>query len=145
MANNIIVKTLGKLKFLYRYKNCLNKSLRKNLSMALLQCHLDYCVTTWYPTLSSQLKNRLQTNQNKIARYILNYNHREHIGQTDLSSTNFINVSDRVEQLRLNHVFKIRHGTSPRYLLEGFRRISNIHGLQTRSSSNNFFDIISKT
>ena len=67
MANNIIAKTLAKLKFLYRYKNCLNQTLRKNLSMALLQC-----ATTWYPTLSVRLKNKLQTTQNKIARYILN-------------------------------------------------------------------------
>ena len=52
MANNNIAKTLAKLKFLYRYKNCLNQTLRKNLSMALLQCHLDYYSTTWYPTLS---------------------------------------------------------------------------------------------
>ena len=123
MANNIIAKTLAKLKFLYRYKNCLNQTLRKNPSMALLQCHLDYCATTWYPTLSVRLKNKLQTTQNKIARYILNYNHREHIGRTELSSISFINIKDRVEQLRLNHVFKVRQGTSPKYLFEGFFRL----------------------
>ena len=107
--------------------------------MALLQCHLDYCSTTWYPTLSSKLKNKLQTTQNKIVRYILNFNHREHVGQTELDSLKFLNVSDRVEQLRLNHVFKIRQGLSPVYLSEGFIQISNSHRFQTRSSTANFF------
>ena len=91
MANSVISKTLGKLKFLYRYKSCLDQTLRKNLCMALLQCHLDYCSTTWYPTLSSKLKNKLQTTQNKIVRYILNFNHREHVGQTELDSLKFLN------------------------------------------------------
>ena len=49
------------------------------------------------------------------------------------------NVSDRVEQLRLNHVFKIRQGLSPVYLSEGFIQISNSHRFQTRSSTANFF------
>ena len=139
MANSVISKTLGKLKFLYRYKTCLDKTLRKNLCMALLQCHLDYCSTTWYPTLSSKLKNKLQTTQNKVVRYILNFNHRENVGQTELDSLNFLNINDRVEQLRLNHVFKIRQGLSPVYLSEGFTQISNTHRFQTRLISDNFF------
>ena len=139
MANSVISKTLGKLKFVYRYKSYLDQTLRKNLCMALLQCHLDYCSTTWYPTLSSKLKNKLQTTQNKIVRYILNFNHREHVGQTRLDSLKFLNVSDRVEQLRLNHVFKIRQGLSPVYLSEGFIQLSNSHRFQTRSSTANFF------
>ena len=139
MVNNVISKTIGKLKFLYRYKNCLNQILSKNLCMALLQCHLDYCASIWYPTLSSRLKNKLQVIQNKIVRYILNYNHREHVGQLELNSLNFLSVRDRVAQLLLNHVYSICELTSPVYLYEGFCQLSDIHGFQTRSSANNYF------
>lgn len=40
MANSVIKKVSGRLKFLYRYAHILNRTLRKNLSSALLQCHM---------------------------------------------------------------------------------------------------------
>ncbi len=107
--------------------------------MALLQCHLDYCATSWYPNLSCRLKTKLQTTQNKIVRYILNYGHREHVGQLQRNMLGFLNVHDRVKQLRLNHVFKVRNGLSPCYLHEGFVKVSFMHKFKTRSSVNNFY------
>ena len=106
--------------------------------MALLQSHFDYCCTTWFPTLSCRLRNKLQTTQNKIVRFILNLHHREHIGQIQLDSIKLLNVRDRVEQLRLNHVFKIRHHMGPIYLRDCFTPVSEIHSIQTRSSHSNF-------
>ena len=89
--------------------------------------------------MSSRLKNKLQVTQNKIVRYILNHNHREHVGQLELNSLNFLSVRDRVAQLRLNHVYRIREGTSPVYLNEGFCQLSDIHDFQTRSRADNYF------
>ena len=41
-VNNIIKKVNSRLKFLYRQANCLSETSRKTLSMALIQCHVDY-------------------------------------------------------------------------------------------------------
>ena len=116
MVSNVIAKALGKLKFPYRQGHFLNSELRKTLCTALIQCHLDYCCTAWYQSLSNVLKQKLQVVQNKIVRFVLKLPPRSHIGQTQLDALHYLNVSDRVSQLRLNHVYKIRNGTSPSYL-----------------------------
>ena len=58
-----------------------------------------------------------------MVRFILNLQARAHIGQTELNTLNLLSISDRVTQLRLNQVFKIRKGTSPLYLKEHFREV----------------------
>ena len=90
MTTSIISKTIAKLKFLYRYKGILSQTLRKNLSTALLQCHLDYCATAWYPSLSVKIKRKMQINPNKIVRFILNRGPGEHIGQVELNTLGFM-------------------------------------------------------
>ena len=139
MATSIISKTIGKLKFLYRYKSILSQNLRKKLSTALLQCHFDYCATAWYPSLSIKMKRKMQITQNKIVRFVLNLGPREHIGQLELNSLGFLNVNDRVEQLRLNQVYKIYHNSSPVYLTSGFELLANAHKVRTRASAKNFY------
>ena len=84
MFTQVVSKVAGKLKFLYRYQHCLNRNLRKNLSSALLQCHIDYCCTTWFSGLSCKWKNKLQVTQNKIVRFIHGMQPRSHIGQVEL-------------------------------------------------------------
>ena len=81
----------------------------------------------------------MQITQNKIVRFILNLGPREHIGQIELNSLGFLNVNDRVEQLRLNQVYKIYHKSSPVYLTSGFELLVNAHKVRTRASAKNFF------
>ena len=59
MAKSVISKITKKLKFKYRYQQCLNQTVRKNLCSALLQCHFDYCCASWYLNLNAQLKRKL--------------------------------------------------------------------------------------
>ena len=139
MASSVVSKVIGKLKFLYRHKNYLNQSMRKKLCSALLQCHLDYCCTAWYPSLSAKLKGKLQITQNRIVRFILNLSPRDHIGQLELNKINCINIADRVEQLRLNHVFKIKNNTCPSYLSDNFCEVNSVHCRETRASHFNFY------
>ena len=89
--------------------------------------------------LSIKMKRKMQITQNKIVRFILNLGPREHIGQVELNTLGFLNVHDRVEQLRLNQVYKICNKTSPGYLTSGFELLANTHNLQTRASAQNFF------
>ena len=85
-----------------------------------------------------------------MVRFILKLPSRSHIGQSQLSALNFLNISDRVSQLRLNHVFKIsfslavyfriQNGTSPLYLTDYFKPVSTDHNFNTRSiASANYF------
>ena len=51
----------------------------------------------------------------------------------------FLNVSDRVKQLQLGHVFKIKNKTCPSYLAENFIKLNeNTHRRETRSKAYNF-------
>lgn len=138
MAKGVIAKITQKLKFLYRYQDCLNKTIKRNLCSALLQCHFDYCSSSWYFNLNTRLKRKLQTTQNRIVRYITGLPPRSHIGQTELDSIQYLNVEDRLKQLCLNHLFKVKAGTSPSYLKDMFTEVSQVHNFNTRSRTHNF-------
>ena len=62
-----------------------------------------------------------------------------YFGYSGLDSLGFLNVENRVKQLRLNHIFKIFNGTYPSYLLEHFHKVSDFHMYNTSGSSKNFF------
>ena len=137
MFYQVLSKVNNRIKFLYRYKDCLSLSLRKKLCSALVLCHFDYCCQSWFTSLSSLQKQKLQAAQNKVVRYILDLSPRAHIGQTQLNLLGLLNVSDRVKFTRLNHVFKIKNTVCPTYLKGNFNKIP--HDLNTRASSHNFF------
>jgi hypothetical protein len=138
MVNSVIKKVSNRLKFLHRHAHILNQKLRKNLSSALIQCHMDYCCTSWYSGITQKYKQKLQIAQNKIARYILKLSSRDHIGQTELNLLNLLKFNDRVKQLRLNHVFNILNSQGAAYLSQNFNKSSNVHSHRTRSSNTNF-------
>jgi len=41
------------------------------LVMSLIQCHYDYACCIWHKGLYKVLKNKLQTTQNKLIRFVL--------------------------------------------------------------------------
>ena len=138
IANSIIKKTGDRLKFLYRQALFLNEKSRQILCSALIQCYFDYSCSSWFSALSTRLQNRLQVMQNKMVRFILNKNSRDHIGQKELDRLGLLNVKDRVTQLKLNHVYKIAHNTTPEYLTDNFTRVFERHTHNTRASEYNF-------
>ena len=85
-VSNIIKKSNGKLKLLYRHKEVLNKDTRKTLTLALIQGHVDYASTSWYFSLGSTLRAKLQVVQNKMTRFIFNMGPRDHIGYSELKA-----------------------------------------------------------
>ena len=138
IAQNILNKAGARLKFLFRHAGCLNQKTRKILCNALILCYFDYACSSWYTSLSQHFKNRLQTMQNKVVRFILNLGPRDHIGQEQRDKLGMLSVKDRVTQLNLNKVFKIFHGTSPTYLNSNFIRITSVHNHSTRVRPYNF-------
>ena len=109
--------------------------------MSLIQCHFDYACSFWYPGLSKVLKNKLQVTQNKIIRFVLNMDSRAHVGSEVFKSLGWLPVSKRVDQIILNHVFKVKSGQSPDYMVEHFIQASSIHSYGTRFRETGCFSI----
>ena len=139
VLEDIIKKCNTRLKFLYRYNDMLNLEVRKTLCTALIQCSFDYSCCSWYPGINETFKKKLQVMQNKMVRFILKLDSRAHIGNDELVNAGFLSVVDRVKQLKLGHVFKIKNKSCPIYLRENFSKLDeNAHRRETRSKAYNF-------
>lgn len=135
IGNENVKKINNKLKFLYRKASFLNLRERTMLCSAMLQSHFDYACNFWYRGLCSYIKKRLQTAQNKIIRYILDYSSRSHIGYSDHCKVNMLNVEQRVNYLTLNHMYNIVNGSSPVYL-NSMNEVSHCHNTRGGSKFN---------
>ena len=140
IVNEISKKVNSRLRFLYRYKDYLNKESRKTLCTALIQCHFDYSCSSWFPGINKGLSDKLQVLQNRMVRFILNLNNRHHIGCKELKEAGFLKVTERVKQLKLGHIFRIKNKTCPSYMNTNFDLLSeNENRCSTRSYEFNFF------
>ena len=88
MALKVINKINSRLKFLYREKRDLTPHLKRLLCNALIQPHLDYACSAWYPNLNKKFKSKLQTVQNRCIRYGLQLDNRSYIGKKDFEKIN---------------------------------------------------------
>jgi hypothetical protein len=138
VVNSIVSKVNSRLKFLYRYASVLDYNTRKHLCSALIQCHIDYACSSWYPSLSKCFKDKLQICQNKIVRFINDMGPRESVNCQTLADMSLLNIEARNKQLRLNHVFKIVNSTGPSYMKESFMFTRDLHSHFTRSKLYNF-------
>ena len=78
--------------------------------------------------------------QNKMIRFISVLDSRAHIGNQELAKAGFLSVPDRVKQLKLGHVLKIRNGTSPYYMTAHFQLLKeNENRIVTRATAYNFY------
>ena len=65
---------------------------------------------------------------------------RAHIGNEELEKAGFLKVNDRVKQLKLGHVFKIKQKTCPYYLATNFQNLNDDENrIVTRGKANNFY------
>ena len=109
--------------------------------MCLIQCHFDYACCVWYYSINNVLKNKLQTTQNKLIRFILDLDSRVHISPEHFKLLNWLPVHSRVEHLTLCHVFKIRNNLSPLYMSDHFISQDTVHSYGTRLNSKGAFVI----
>ena len=87
-----------------------------------------------------ELTKKLQVVQNKMIRFISDLEPRTHIGNKELAKAGYLSVPDRVKQLKLGHVFKIRNGTSPYYMTAHFQSLKEFENrVVTRATSHNFY------
>ena len=91
IVNNIVSKVNSRLKFMYRNAKSLDTRTRKYLCSALIQCHIDYACSSWYPSLNKSLKDKFRICQNKIVRFIYGMGPRDSINQCILSDMSLLN------------------------------------------------------
>jgi len=134
MALNVLSKLNSRLKFLYRKNKFLSPQLRRLLCNALLQPHYDYACSVWYPNLNKNLKNKLQTFQNKCIRFCLLLDDRTHVGLNEFEKINWLPVDHRFRQCLSTNAFKFFEDKCPLYMKDIFD-ISCINRISTRNSA----------
>ena len=65
--------------------------------------------------------------QNKIMRFVLNMDSMAHVGPDVIKALGWLPVSKRADNIILNHVFKVKSGQSPYYMVEHIIPASSIH------------------
>ena len=76
--------------------------------------------------------------QNKVVRFIHGYSYRTSLRVEDYKNIGWLNVENRVIQLRLNHVHKIFYDNCSSYMKNNFNLVSQTHSYSSRNSSHNF-------
>ena len=137
-AGHLMKTCAGRLAFLYRYSNLLDTKCRLTLCSTLIQPHIDSCCSAWYGSLTVSLKNRLDVIQRKMVRFVNGMSFRDHVGNKEMYNLSWLSIPDRVAFFRLIHVFKIRHDLAPKYLVENFKNVSDVHSHNTRGSGLNY-------
>ena len=118
MALKALNKINGKLNFLYCKNKFLTPTLRRMLCSAIVQPHIDYACSVWYPNLSEKQKRKIQIAQNKCIQFCLKLDKRHHISSKDFESINWLPVYKRVHQCINAITFKFFKNVCPHYLNE---------------------------
>ena len=79
-------KADGKLTFLHRYSSLLDFDTRRLLYNSLVFSNLTYCVSAWYPGLGIGLRQRLDTIQRKMVRFVNGWKPRSHVGIPEINA-----------------------------------------------------------
>ena len=65
-------KVNGSLTFLFRKAKFLSFHTKKLLVMSIIQCHVNYASTIRFYSITQSLRDKFQTTQNKIIRFVVN-------------------------------------------------------------------------
>jgi len=133
MGNNVVKKINSVLKFLHRKSSFLKFSNRKLLCSALLQSRFDYGYNFFYRGMYCDIKLKFQTAQNKMIRFILEYNSRQHLYVKDFVRAGYLSVEKRYDYLSVNLMYNIYYGQAPSYLCQ-FKKVDTVHSYGTRGS-----------
>ena len=75
----------------------------------------------------------LQTAQNKMIRFMQDYDCRHHLTCKDFWKVKYLNVQSRFDYLSLNLLHSIHNGKAPDYLCR-FVKVTDVHSHNTRNS-----------
>ena len=131
-------KADGKLTFLHRYSSLLDFDTRRLLCNSLVFSNLTYCVSAWYPGLGIGLRQRLDTIQRKMVRFVNGWKPRSHVGIPEINAVSWLYFPKRVKFFKLCHLFKVKKGLAPSHLSRDFVSTRNIHSHLTGGSDLNY-------
>ena len=97
--------------------------------MALVQCHVDYPCSSWYEGVCKSLRNKLQVMQNKTVRFVTKMGPRTRINYLVFLDVGILNIENRVQQLRLNHVHNNFYDKGPKYKGQNFSKARDLQGV----------------
>ena len=100
----------------------------------MVQCHYDYACAMWFSRISISARKRLQIVQNKVIRFVLGIPPRTHLCCSEFSRVNILPVKYRDDQIKLNHMLNIVHGSAPEYLKQSIN-LSRSNRYDTRSGN----------
>ena len=123
MGDNVVKKINSVLKFLHRKNSYLNHNHRKLLSSALIQSRFDYGYNIYYRGLGKDVQKKLQTAQNKMIRFILDYNSHYRLCVKNFVNTRYLSVGTRIEYSSLNMMYNIYNNRVPSYMCH-FQRVT---------------------
>ena len=132
MALSVINKINKNLKYIYHKNRIL--TLRRWLCNAPVQSHFHYPCSAWYLNLTTKLKNRIQTSQNKCIYFCLHK--MTHIFHKEFENLNWLPVTERFNQCINLLVFKYVNDQCINYLNDIFQTAPE-NNIQTRKSSQN--------
>ena len=112
----------------------MGNSVIKKVSSALVNPYFEYACNAWYRSVNAKVKHKLQTAQNKMIRYLLNYGCRRHIGFSDFKKSNCLDINARVDYVSLNLMFNIFNNVAPSYMCD-IDRISHRHNTHQSDSA----------
>ena len=124
MASKVLKNINANLKFLYPQNRYLTPAYRRLLCNPLIQPHFDYGCSSWFPLLKTNLKLKFQKAQNKCIRFCLHLPPRSHIDPSHFRKTNWLPVSDKVEDCIANTIFKYWNLIVSGYFHEMFKPLS---------------------
>ena len=107
-AEKVLTKVNQRTGFLARTSKFLDRKAMMTLAGALVQQYFDYACCSRYSGLTSYLKNRLQTFQNKVVKVILNLPERTHLDPSHFENLGWLKVQQKVSQIELRIMHKIR-------------------------------------
>ena len=137
-VEGLLKKAHGKLQFLYRNSSFLNFPTRKLLCESLIFSSLEYCSSSWFPGLSTRLRDSLSVFKRKCVRFTLGLGPRAHVGDQEYKNLSWMPFTKRVTYFNLVHAYKIKSGCSASYLAQSFTPMSEIHSYNLRQSRFNF-------
>ena len=132
-------KADSRLTFLHRYSSILDFRTRRLLCNSLVFSQLTYCVSAWYSGLGIGLRQRLDTVQRKMVRFVNGWGPRSHVGRPEINAVGWLYFPERVKFFKLCHLFKVKNGLAPIYLSRDFVPTRDVHSHVTRGSCLNFF------
>ena len=102
--------------------------------LAMVQCHYDYECAMWFSRILISVKKMLQIVQNMVIRFVMGIPPRTHLGCSEFSRVNTLPVKHRADQIKLNHMFNIVHGSAHEYLKHSIN-LSRGNRYDTRSGN----------